>query len=202
MKLYFKVKNIILNTFLKKKQALIIFSKFIAIILIIDLIHIIAKEIISNFTDYLFLYNPLLNGFIHSGFNHFFDNVILIFLLLLPKINYELGIKRIVYFTVIISIISFPFVLTGISDPIRGSSGLYFLLLTRYLVSRKKYKIIYICILSLFVFKEIYNLGNEDNISHFIHLIGVAVGLLSMKFNLSSFQRITSRTEKTIGRSI
>ncbi len=187
MKLYYKVKNIILNTFLEKKQALIIFSKFIAIILIIDLIHIIAKEIISNFTDYLFLYNPLLNGFIHSGFNHFFDNLILIFLLLLPKINYELGLKRIVLLTVIISTISFPFVLTGISDPIRGSSGLYFLLLTRYLISRKKHKIIYICILSLFVFKEIYNLGNLDNISHFIHLIGVAVGLLSMKFNFFKF---------------
>ena len=107
----------------------------------------------------------------------------------MPKINYELGIKGIVYFTVIISIISFPFVLTGISDPIRGSSGLYFLLLTRYLISRKKYKIIYICILLLFVYREIINLGNQDNISHFIHIIGVLVGLLSMKFNILSLPK-------------
>jgi hypothetical protein len=198
MQLYLKVKNIILNTFLEKKHALIIYSKFIAIILIIDIVHIIVKEIIPNFTHYLFLYNPILNGFIHSGFDHFFDNVILIFLLLLPKINHQLGIKGIILFTVIISTISFPFVLLGISDPIRGSSGLYFSLLTRYLISRENHKIIYICILSLFVFKEIYYMGNQDNISHFIHLIGVAVGLLSMKFNLLSFRRISSRNKKNI----
>lgn len=168
---------------MRLKQSLqptfLVFIKLLAVILVVNLLFGISLALFDlSFAQNLFIYNPLLNGFIHSDWEHLFYNTVVLFIVLIPEINRSLGLSRILFFTVCISLICFPFILADITLPIIGISGLYYFLLTRLIYSRKKNKIVIRGIFLLFVFSEISATGNQDDISHFCHLVGIFLGIM------------------------
>jgi hypothetical protein len=124
---------------------------------------------------------PLINSFIHSDLLHLFGNLFIIFLLLNSEIN-NYTLKQIYLITTSISLIYFPLYLIGLPDFV-GLSGLVYFLLTRFLFSAEKFKIlIYIVPVFLFIF-EAWQIKNPDGISHGVHLLGIILGTLSAVFH-------------------
>ena len=165
------------------KEPLILFLKLTAIMLAVNFIYEIAlvlldEEMVRTF----FVYNPILCGFIHSGPSHLLYNILVLFILLLPRINYELGLKKCIGYTILISMICFPFIALKISLPFIGISGFYYFLLTRYILSLKKYIIIIRILFGIFILSEIGVMGNDDEISHLCHIVGfLTSGILYLK---------------------
>jgi membrane associated rhomboid family serine protease len=156
-----------------------IYFKLVAIIFSVNLIFEILLALFDPFTvSYFFIWNPFINSFIHSSWEHLGYNLVSLFFLLLPKINYSLGLKNILFFTTLIALVSSPVELFHLSLPIVGISGLLYFLLTRYVLSMKKYKLPVVFLFILLIIGEIAQTGNNDNISHFCHLIGVFIGFL------------------------
>lgn len=157
----------------------LLFLKLTGIMVVINFICEVAFIFFdSNLVQKLFFWNPILCGFVHSSPSHFFYNIVVLFLLLLPKINYLLGLKKIIGYTILISLICFPFVLLKISLPFVGISGLYYFLLTRYLLSITKYKLAIRILLGIFIFSELGLMGNDDTVSHLCHFVGFLTSLL------------------------
>jgi membrane associated rhomboid family serine protease len=124
---------------------------------------------------------PLINSFVHSDLVHLFGNLLIIFLLLNSEIN-NYSLKQLYIITTSISLIYFPLYLIGLPDFI-GLSGLVYFLLTRFLFSVEKFKIlIYLIPFFLFVF-EAWQIKNPDGISHGVHLLGIILGTVSVVFH-------------------
>ena len=156
-----------------------IYLKIVAIILVVNVIFEILFIFFNpTVASAIFIWNPLVNSFIHSGLEHLFYNLIALFLLLLPKINHTLGLKNILGITTLIACMCFPFELLQISLPIVGISGMFYFLLTRFVLSLNKFKIAFRIVFGIMIIGEISVMGNNDSTSHFCHMIGVLIGFL------------------------
>lgn len=161
-----------------------LFLKLTALILGVNIFYVLAFAITnSNNTSTFFIYNPFFSPFIHSGIEHLLYNIIFLAMVLIPDINSNLGINNILKLSLLLSFILFPFVLFEISDPIIGISCLCYLLLARVLITRKKYTKLNIFILIFFCIFEFNSLGNNDEISHLSHLLGIVIGAVSIIFD-------------------
>ena len=158
------------------KTPVLLFLKVISIMLVVNLIYEIALFFFEpEIVQYLFVWNPILCGFIHSSPSHFFYNILLLFILFLPKINYALGLKKVIGYIILISLICFPFIALRISLPFVGVSGFYFFLLTNYILSIEKYKLGIRILFGIFMFSEIGLMGNNDTVSHLCHVVGFLI---------------------------
>jgi membrane associated rhomboid family serine protease len=156
-----------------------IYFKLVALILIINLIFEILLVLFNPSTvSYFFIWNPFINSFIHTSWEHLAYNLVALFLFLLPRINHSLGFKNILFITTLIALICFPFELLQWSLPIVGISGMFYFLMTRFVLSIKRYKLLFRIIFCLLIVGEISLTGNNDSISHFSHLTGVLLGFV------------------------
>jgi hypothetical protein len=126
----------------------------------------------------LIAYNPLINGFVHRDTTHFAYNLLLLFFVFLHQINSRYGLKHLILLTALISSLYFPFVILGFSANAIGLSGCCSFLMTRAMLSSGT-----LCrILWLLIFvSELLQLGFSDTSAHGIHLIGLALGWLSLR---------------------
>lgn len=179
------------------KLKLKLLLKLVSIILGVNLFYILTFVIInSNNTSAFFIYNPFFSPFIHSGIEHLLYNIIFLAIVLIPDINSNLGLNNILKLTLLLSFSLFPLVLFEISDPIIGISGLCYLLLARVLITRKKYSKLHILLLLFFSVFELKSIGNNDDISHLCHLLGVFVGSLSVFFKINILNLFKSKIKK------
>jgi membrane associated rhomboid family serine protease len=156
-----------------------IYLKIVALILIVNLIfEILLAFFNATIANVFFIWNPLINSFIHTSWEHLLYNLLALFLFLLPTVNHSLGFKRIVFFTTVIACVCFPFEIFQLTLPIVGVSGLFYFLMTRFVLSIKNYKVLVLLVFGLLVIGEIAQIGNNDNVSHFCHLTGVFIGFL------------------------
>jgi hypothetical protein len=140
----------------------------------------IELAIFGENSSNLCMMNPLISGFLHNGISHFTLNILLLFLMLIPDINVNYGIKKIIVLSMIISIIYLPISLLNITRPAIGLSGTIYFLIVRWLLNWEKKKA-GIAFLGIFILGEILCMKDADNVAHGVHLIGVALGFLSMQ---------------------
>ncbi len=151
----------------------------------------IQLQIFGQFAANFILMEPIINGFLHTGFSHFAYNITGFFLLLLPLVNQPYEIRKIFKITFFISLIYLPIALLGIYQPAIGLSGTVYFLLTRWLLSWEKQRFGLI-ILGFIIIGEASQLFQPDNIAHGVHLIGVSLGYVSLnekhrKYNMISW---------------
>jgi hypothetical protein len=124
--------------------------------------------------------NPLINGFIHSGFEHIIYNLLLVFLFLMADINRPYDVSKIFWVTFLLSCTYLPIALLHITEPAIGVSGTCYFLMSRFFFSREKYKVFNYIIFGILVTAEISAIANNDGIAHGVHLIGAALGIISL----------------------
>ncbi len=156
-----------------------IYFKLVALILGINLIFEILLVLFDPTTvSYFFIWNPFVSSFIHSNWSHLGYNLIALLLFLIPSINHSLGLKGLLFYATLIAFISLPFVVMQLTQPIVGISGLFYFLMTRFVFGLSKYKTPVRIVFVLLIIGELILLGNNDNISHFCHLIGVGLATI------------------------
>ena len=128
-------------------------------------------------------YNPLINGFIHSSLPHISENMLNLFLLFLADINTVYTLRKFYWSAVILSSIYLPFVLLGLVQPVIGISGMVYFLASRFIITNKGKTglrwtgyIFY----GFIILGDISQLGNDDNVAHLFHLIGAALGAVTV----------------------
>jgi membrane associated rhomboid family serine protease len=132
----------------------------------------------------LILMNPLIKGYLHLSFEHFFTNMLMLFLALLSPINSSYDFRKIYLITLIISLIYLPAEILGLSQTALGLSGTCYFLLSRYFFSwkvRSRLGVFIICILALLELGASAN-TSIDKTAHLVHVIGIALGYLSLKY--------------------
>jgi membrane associated rhomboid family serine protease len=148
---------------------------------------------IINTVTSIFGYNdaiyeiPFFSGFAHAGYGHVFSNLIVIFFCLLANINKFYTIEKIFWITTLLSTIFLIPVLIGITDPIIGISGTCFFLMTRFFLSVKRNIKISQFFIFMLIYIETIHAGNDDQISHSMHIAGFILGWISLhpyKFQL------------------
>lgn len=127
--------------------------------------------------------NPLINGFMHSGFEHILYNLLLVFLFLLADINRPYDINKIFWLTFLLSCAYLPIALLNITEPAIGVSGTCYFLMSRFFFSREKYKVFSYIIFGLLIAAEVSAIANNDGVAHGVHLSGVLLGFLSLNPN-------------------
>lgn len=151
----------------------------IAIFLVYTLLLAIFNH--TFIAPYLML-NPLISGFLHNGLEHYLINLGLFFAAILCTINRDFTMRYLYWLTVLISSLYLPITLLGYSLPAIGISGLCYYLIVRALLTWKvKYKI-GILLFWILTISEVYGLMVlKDDIAHGVHLIGIGLGLYSIK---------------------
>ncbi len=146
---------------------------------------VIAKIIFGDSSDSLMNYNPLFNGFIHGDLSHLGTNLLMMFVFLVPEINQKYDFKQIFFITLIISAIYFP-VSLAVGLPAVGVSGTLYFMISRVCLNKRSIPL-YI-FFGVLIYYELNSLGNTlDGTAHLVHLIGAALGLISLKAELYSF---------------
>jgi membrane associated rhomboid family serine protease len=146
---------------------------------------VIAKLIFGDASDNLMNYNPLFNGFIHGDLPHLGMNLLLMFVFLIPAINQDYDFKKIFFITVIISILYFPISLI-VGIPAVGISGTLYFMISRTCLNKRSIPL-YI-LFGILIFPEITNFNvTSDGTAHGVHLIGAALGFLSLKVDPNRF---------------
>jgi hypothetical protein len=107
-------------------------------------------------------------------------NLLFLGLVLVSDINSDLGLPKLIKLTLLISFILFPFVLFHFTQPMVGISGLCYLLYARILITRKKFPKMYLLLLLFVIIYEFKSIGNDDNISHLSHFLGIVIGVFSI----------------------
>jgi len=132
----------------------------------------------ADFTSLLWYLSTVGYVFGHVDLVHLVGNISII-LLLGPLIELKFGTKKMLIMTLITAI------LTGLvhallwDNRLLGASGIAFMyiVLSSLLDTRgKEIPFTFILIIVLFLGKEIYSSQQNDNISHFAHLFGGAMG--------------------------
>ena len=158
-----------------------LFIKLTALILGVNLFYILTFIIFPyEETSSLFTYIPLFNPFIHADLEHLMCNLLFLGLVLISDINSDLGLPKLIKLSFLISFILFPFVLFHFTQPMVGISGLCYLLFSRILITRKKFPKLYFLLFLLLLIFEIKSIGNNDNISHLCHFLGMIIGVFSI----------------------
>jgi membrane associated rhomboid family serine protease len=130
-------------------------------------------------------YNPLFNGFIHGDLSHLWINLLMMFVFLIPEINQRYSFKQIFFITIIISALYFPISLV-VGIPAVGVSGTLYFMISRFCLNKRSIPM-YI-LFGILIFPELKNFANTiDGEAHFVHLIGAALGFLSLKVERYSF---------------
>jgi membrane associated rhomboid family serine protease len=140
--------------------------------------------------------NPLINGFMHSGFEHILYNLLLIFLFLLADINRPYDINKIFWVTFLLSCTYLPIALLNITEPAIGVSGTCYFLMSRFFFTREKYKAFNYIIFGILIVAEISTIANNDGIAHGVHLIGAVIGLISL--NPDKYRILPNRVKRVI----
>lgn len=129
--------------------------------------------------------NPFIKGYIHIGADHFLTNVAILFLALLSPVNKSYDFKKIYRITLIISLIYFPAELFGFSETALGLSGTCYFLLSRYFFSWKQRSQLGAFIIGILALLELGASINtpSDKTAHFVHVLGIALGYLSIRYS-------------------
>jgi len=143
------------------------------------IISVIMYMIWEDYTEKIFILEPVLSGFLHTDFWHLSGNIFILFLLLLPDINENYRFKNIFLITLIISLAYLPFTFLGIAEEAVGLSGTVYFLMTRWLLSWSYFKI-GILLLMIICLGELVLLNDKDQIAHGVHLLGIGMAFLSV----------------------
>jgi len=137
---------------------------------------------------------PFISGFIHQSLSHFGFNIIGIFLLLLYRGN-KYALKQMVLINIVIQSVTFLLTyIIGIQTSI-GISGLLYFMLARLLLSSYKILIPLLVILSI---GELVTLNDPDGISHWGHLIGISLGIISLGYLNIVIQKLLNHNHHMI----
>ena len=175
--------NSFINTLkqLNYKLKFKLFIQLTALILSVNLFYILTFIFFPyEETSSLFTYIPLFNPFIHADLEHLMCNLLFLGLVLISDINSDLGLPKLIKLSFLISFILFPFVLFHFTQPMIGISGLCYLLYARILITRKKFPKMYLLLLLFVLIYEFKSIGNDDNISHLSHFLGIVIGVFSI----------------------
>lgn len=130
------------------------------------------------------MYNPFVNGFMHSSFGHLGSNMLNVFLLCLADINAIYTLKRFYWTAVILSAVYLPLALLGIASPVVGISGVVYFLASRFFITNSAtaawIRWVGYILYGLVILGEISMLGNSDNVAHLFHLFGAALGAVTV----------------------
>jgi hypothetical protein len=109
----------------------------------------------------------------------------MMFVFLIPEINQRYSFKQIFFITIIISALYFPISLV-VGIPAVGVSGTLYFMISRVCLNKRSIPM-YI-LFGILIFPELKNFANTiDGEAHFVHLIGAALGFLSLKVERYSF---------------
>lgn len=174
------------TTFFKKLKnpalnVLLIFLAWISAFILC----VIAKVIFGDSSDSLMNYNPIVNGFIHGDISHLAMNLGLMFVFLIPDINQKYNFTKIFFVTLIISIAYFPIALL-VGIPAVGISGTLYFMLSRACLNKRN--ILLYIFFGIMIIPELVSFYNvSDGTAHMVHLIGAALGFLSLKTEKYNF---------------
>ena len=156
---------------------------------------VIAKMIFGDASDSLMYYNPLVNGFIHGDMAHIGINLILMFAFLIPDINQKYSFSNIFFITLTIALIYFPVAL-ALSIPAIGISGTLYFMLSRVCLSKKN--IFLYIFFAIMIAPEIKSFADvSDGTAHMVHLIGAALGFISLK--LEKYSLLPTKVTEYVG---
>ena len=145
------------------------------------IIHGLQMLVLGDNAGNLSMSNPFISGFLHSNLNHFFTNIIILFLLLLPGINRDFDFNKILWVTTILSFLYLPITILGITQPAIGISGTWFFLSSRWFLSWNKNPTIGKTIFWILLAAESYSLLlPSDGVAHIMHIFGSILGYISL----------------------
>ena len=134
----------------------------------------------SNFI----MMNPFLSGYLHLSIEHFLLNMGILLLALLPEVNRYYSPLKIFYITTIISLLYLPIEALGFTEVAIGISGTCYFLISRYLLSLDNKARLGMLGIVLLACIETWGLsGSPDGAAHGVHLIGIFLGLVSLRYN-------------------
>lgn len=145
------------------------------------MIHCMQMAILGDGAGNLSMSNPFISGFLHSNVNHFITNIVILFLFLLPEVNWSYDFSKILWVTTILSFLYLPISIMGITQPAIGISGTWFFLSSRYFLTWSKNPVIGKTIFWVLLTAEIYGLTlPSDGVAHIMHILGSVLGYLSL----------------------
>lgn len=100
------------------------------------------------------------------------------FFIINPLIDSLIGLLKIIFYFICISIICYSFFMAKITLPIKVILALSYFLLIQYIYLCKKYKIMFIALFLYIVFIPISDIGDQNQITNFSLLIGLFIGIL------------------------
>lgn len=140
---------------------------------------VIAKIFLGDASDNIMNYNPFVNGFIHGDLSHLGMNLLLMFVFLIPEINQKYSFRNLFFITLIISLIYFP-VSLAVGIPAVGISGTLYFMLSRVCLSKRN--IFLYIFFGIMIVPEVIGFSNfSDGTAHMVHIIGAALGFISLK---------------------
>lgn len=132
----------------------------------------------------LIMMNPLLSGYLHLSMQHFLLNMGILLLALIPEVNRYYSPLKIFYITTIISLLYLPIEALGLTEVAIGISGTCYFLISRYLLSLENKARLGMLGIVLLASIETWGLsGSPDGAAHGVHLIGMFLGFISLKYN-------------------
>jgi len=153
-----------------------------AICLIISLLYWMFEAFNFGALGYILFYNPFISALVHSDFSHLTNNMLMLFLCLIPVINQEYKILQIVIVSSMLSFIYFPLLIFQVSLPVIGISMFAYFLLGRIVFSRKKYFWIALVLFLILLIGEATIINTDNSIAHLAHIIGAFFGSISIRF--------------------
>jgi membrane associated rhomboid family serine protease len=185
------------------KKQLILAAKITGIVCLICLgtsvLYWISVALNLGGLSYLLFYNPFVSALVHADFSHLAYNMVMLFLCLIPVIHQEFEPKKIIRVATILSCLFFPFILFQISLPVIGLSMFTYFLLSRVVLSRKKYFWVYLSLFVIMLIGEATLIQSDDGTAHLAHFFGASMGALSTRyfprlFRTSTFQQLAIQT--------
>jgi hypothetical protein len=131
--------------------------------------------------SHLLIKLPISSAYLHSGGMHYLNNMVCLFLFLLADVNQEYNTStRIFLVSSIIYLIYFPIHFLGILPPAIGMSGTCLFLLARFLFSHNRFS--RILLFFIIINEMVDSFISIDSISHTVHLIGIFLGIFSLRY--------------------
>lgn len=164
----------------KSKYSFKLTSKVALYCLIFTSVFFILSVFISNENISL---NPFISPFIHVDLIHFSTNMLVIFLAMLHTSNREYKFKDLYWISFLISLFYLPVSLLGITPIAIGLSGTGYFLVTRAGLSWNlitKFFVLFLAFIEIVCLSDL-----SDGIAHGVHLIGMALGYISLKWDFS-----------------
>lgn len=131
----------------------------------------------------LISYNPFTNGFMHSSLPHISENMLNLLILFLADINTIYTLRKFYWSAVILSSIYLPLVLLGLAQPVIGISGMVYFLASRFIITNNNsigLRLAGYIFYGFTILGEISQLGSDDGVAHLFHLLGAALGAVTV----------------------